>query len=158
MIEALADQKVMTDSMKINQLTSLHQDMGTNLAITNQTKPSRTMNEALGSRPTDKALLGLPGQSVSPLMNKRKSSYGQGFDPSGITPESGFKPIVVGEVQSMPSLAFSVLDSMPDEYLDQQSSNSNSRDMSVLMQQQLGDSNQFQNSQPLTSSQQLSNR
>ena len=83
---------------------------------------------------------------------------GQGFDPSGIQPESGFKPIVVGEVQSMPSLAFSVLDSMPDEYLDQQSSNSNARDMSVIMQQQSGDSNQFQNSQPLISSQQFTNR
>ena len=157
-IEALADQKVMSDSMKINQVPTLNQDMGTNLAITNRTKPSRTMNQALGTRPTDKALLGLPGQSISPLMNKRKSSYGQGFDPSGIQPESGFKPIVVGEVQSMPSLAFSVLDSMPDEYLDQQSSNSNSRDMSVIMQQQSGDSNQFQNSQPLISSQQFTNR
>ena len=158
MIEALADQKVMAESMKIKQFETLNQGIAANPTFVNNTKMSSTTSVALGARPTNKELLGIPGQTMSPITNKRKSSYGQGFDPSGIQPEAGFKPIVVGEVQSMPSLAFSVLDSMPDEYLDQQSSHTIPRDISGTMQQQSSDSSQFQISQPLISSEQLSNR
>ena len=39
-----------------------------------------------------------------------KSSLGLGFDPSGVEPESGFKPMVEGQGSSIPTLAFSVLD------------------------------------------------
>ena len=159
MIEALADQKVRTESLKMNQLTTLNQGTPANAVFVNDTKSSGTpMQVHLGLRPTDKALLGLPGQSISPLMNKRKSSYGQGFDPSGIQPEAGFKPIVVGEVQSMPSLAFSVLDSMPDEYLDQQSSHTSNGDRSGLMHPIQNGVTHIESSQPIISTQQLSNR
>ena len=96
MIEALADQKVMTESLKMNQLASLNQATGARPVFVNNTQSSGTMQVQLGTRPTDKALLGIPGQSIALPMNKKKSSYGQGFDPSGIQPESGFKPIVVG--------------------------------------------------------------
>ena len=39
-----------------------------------------------------------------------KTSLGIGFDPAGIEPESGFKPIQQYQGSSIPTLAFSVLD------------------------------------------------
>ena len=101
----------------------------------------------------------------TPVVRLRKAFYGHP-DSGGFweehcnerLSEAGFKPIVVGEVQSMPCLAFSVLDSIPDEYLDQQSSHTIPRDISGITQQQSSDSSQFQISQPLISSEQLSNR
>ena len=39
-----------------------------------------------------------------------KTSLGIGFDPAGISPESGFKPIQQLQGSSIPNLAFSVLD------------------------------------------------
>ena len=39
-----------------------------------------------------------------------KTSLGIGFDPAGIEPESGFKPIQQYHGSSIPTLAFSVLD------------------------------------------------
>ena len=69
----------------------------------------------------------------SSSIEKRKTSYGLGFDPSGIQPESGFKPIVHGNVQSMPTLAFSVLDSLPDKVVDRQNKFSNSQGRDEVM-------------------------
>ena len=46
-------------------------------------------------------------------ISKRKlstTSLGLGFDPTGLNPESGFRPIVKGQGSSIPTLAFSVLD------------------------------------------------
>ena len=136
MIEALADEKVASNAMQIGYQQNSNKANGLVLQHTVFDKTysgnALKINQTL-SRPTDKSLLGTPGQGMLPLTNKRKSSYGLGFDPSGIQPESGFKPIVIGEVQSMPSLAFSVLDSMPDEILDTQGNYANTRDMTEIM-------------------------
>ena len=46
------------------------------------------------------------------------STLGLGFDPSGIQPESGFKPILE-QGGGLPTLAFSVLDGVGQPYEDQ---------------------------------------
>ena len=162
MIEALADNQVMDEAIKQGYMPML-----TNVNNPPKQSPEQstmpTMNGinklVQNTRPTDKSLLKAPGVGMfSPVTGKRKSSYGLGFDPSGIHPESGFKPIVVGDVQSMPSLAFSVLDSMPDKVMDSQHSFIAARDMNRIMEGQISDSSDQGIFTPVTTSGQFTNR
>ena len=158
MIEAIADKKLMADAMKKAYLPTSNNEMSSAYFPKSKASNNNAMNLMAETRPTNKSLLRVPGRVTLPITNKRKSSYGQGFDPSRIQPESGFKPIVVGDVQSMPSLAFSVLDSMPDKFLDTQNKYVDSRDMTEIMQTQPSDIVHRGNLGPITSTLNLSNR
>lgn len=44
-------------------------------------------------------------------VSRSPATLGLGFDPTAVEPESGFKPIVESQGGSIPTLAFSVMDS-----------------------------------------------
>ena len=55
-----------------------------------------------------------------------KKTYGQGFDPAAVQPETGFKPIV-DKAGSMPTLAFNVHDGVPQRPAVEDSQTSETR-------------------------------
>ena len=152
MIEQLADEQLLLAASNNGYTPPPYNPPGSPDALGNQAFSIK----ATAERPT--AMRAEPRQSVNTgfaipeSREKDTTIYDLGFDPSGIQPESGFKPMVHGKVQSMPSLAFSVLDSLPDKTLDRQKQVVGTRDMNGPM------SPLASNISPTTSSQQSPNR